>query len=56
MKKQYTAPAIEVVKLNPADLIATSPGIGTGFSDSSQGSLSRGDYGDWEFFEEGDWE
>lgn len=57
MKKQYIAPAMELVKLCPTDLIATSdPGLGTGLSDSSQGSLSRGDYGDWEFFDEGDWE
>lgn len=48
---------MELVKLCPTDLIATSdPGLGTGFSDSSQGSLSRGDYGDWEFFEDSDWE
>lgn len=49
---------MEVVKLNPADLITTSPNIGNGSSDTSQGSLSRrGNYDDdWEFFEDDDWE
>lgn len=56
MKKQYIAPALEVVKLNATDLIATSdPGLGSGFSDTGQGSLSRGDSGDWDMFDGGDW-
>lgn len=55
MKKIFTAPAVEIIKLQNADIIATSSGI-EGFSDSfieggvDDGYLLSRD-GDWEWAE-----
>lgn len=48
MKKTYIAPAVELVKLNPADIIATSFGVNNQTGDGNQ--LSRDG-----FWDEEDW-
>lgn len=53
MKKTYIIPTCEIVKLNPTDIIATSPDLPFG-DVNGQRSRGRGDLDDFDddFFEE----
>lgn len=44
MKKQYTAPEVNVVKVNPSDIICTSVGFGDGDTPIMH-AKGRGDFG-----------
>lgn len=55
MKKTYIIPTCEIVKLNPTDIIVTSPDLPFGdVNDNDQRSRGRGNLDDFDddFFEE----
>lgn len=54
MKKSYIAPVCEIVKLNTADIIATSGGVGTGSAPGDDFNPSDPTYGrGW--FDDDEW-
>lgn len=55
MKKSYIAPVCEIVKLNTADIIATSGGVGDGGAPGREYFGSDVSYGRDGWFDDDEW-
>ncbi|MCQ2213232.1 MAG: hypothetical protein MJZ36_06310 [Bacteroidaceae bacterium] len=52
MKKQYISPLCVSIEIDPQDIIAESPGMGSGYSDPDILGLGKDRFDDFDLFED----